>query len=194
MSEEIPEGKYQAKPTVCGLIKTGGGHLQFAIECAVEVPVEGGEPRTVVLTKFQNLAEQGLEYAETDAKNCGCDVTQEMQNWMVDTTKTVTVIVEHSEYQGKKQVRLKSIFSNDREGGFLIKKMAINPAEDASEVIGINERMAALRALRAQNSAQSMSAGGGVASGSGSNGSSNGAKPAAKPPAVATAPKSKVPF
>lgn len=188
MSEEIADGKYQAKPTVCGLVKTTNGHLQFAIECAVEVPIEGGEPRTVVLTKFQNLAEQGLEYAETDAKNCGCDVTQEMQNWMVDTTKTVTVIIENTEYQGKRQTRLKSIFSNDREGGFLIKKMAVDVNESASEVLGINERMAALRALRAQNSGQAMSAGAGAAT------HSNGAKPAAKPPAAAPAPKSKMTF
>lgn len=186
---EIAEGKYQAKPTCAGIVKTPNGHLQFAIECAIEVPSGGeGEPRIVLLTKFQNLAEQGLEYAEQDARNCGCDTSKEMQHWTVDTTKYVTVVVDKHEYNGKIQTRLKSIFSNDREGGFLIKKMAVDVNESANEVLGLNERMAALRALRAQNSGQA------PAATHAQTPPSNGAKPAGKPPAAAAAPKAKVPF
>ena len=194
MSEEnsmdIAEGKYQAKPTVSGIVRTPNGHLQYAIECAIEVPVENAPPRIVLLTKFQNLADQGMEYAEQDARNCGCDTSKEIQDWTVDTTKTVTVVVDKSEYNGKIQTRLKSIYSNDREGGFLIKKLAINVDESANEVLGLNERMAALRALRAQNSGQVQS----HAAPQGHAPASNGAKPAQKAPAAAAAPKAKVPF
>lgn len=188
-SLDIAEGKYQAKPTVSGIVRTPNGHLQYAIECAIEVPVENAPPRIVLLTKFQNLAEQGMEYAEQDARNCGCDTSKDIQDWAVDTTKTVTVVVDKSEYNGKIQTRLKSIYSNDREGGFLIKKLAINVDESANEVLGLNERMAALRALRAQNSGQQA-----VQSHAAPAPTSNGAKPAQKPPAVASAPKAKVPF
>ncbi len=176
---EIEPGYYQAKPTCCGLVKTTNGHRQFAIECAIEVPVDGAAPRTVVMTKFQNLAEQGLEYAMQDVENCGGDVSKGIEEWNIDATRSVRVHVTKDEFGTK----LKSIFSNDRQGGFLIKKMALDEGEKAEAVIGYNERIAALRALRAQNSGQPTPAP-----------VSNGAKPVTKPADTSAAPKVKVPF
>jgi len=109
----------------------------------------------------------------------GGDISKGIEEWSVDTTRTVRVHVTKDEYGTK----LKSIFSNDRQGGFLIKKMALDEGEKAEAVIGYNERIAALRALRAQNSGQPTPAP-----------ASNGTKPVVKSTETLAAPKSKVSF
>lgn len=144
---DVPDGMYRASPVACGITKTEKGHIQFAIECAVKVPLDDGEFAVVNMTKFGGIeTDEGMTYAMQDAENVGCDTSKPMEQWTVDPKITVVCKVLRDEYG----VKLKSIFP-DRplEAGFLIKKMEIPAEEKEHHMNEVNARLAAIRAKRA---------------------------------------------
>lgn len=146
----LPDGYYMAKPTAWGLIITEKNHVeQFAIECAVMLTADDGTEYTVSFTKFGGLDGEGLQYTMQDAEICGAKVYEEedIRKWELDKTKTVKV---HVVADGQYGPKLKSIFGPD-SGGILIGKLKMDEATAAERAPGINERIAALKALRAQN-------------------------------------------
>lgn len=149
-SQNIPEGQYKGHPRKCGVVKTDNGYLQFAIECAIIVPLNDGNYEEVAMTKFGGIdSDEGFGYAIQDGENVGCDVTKPIEEWEVDTKLTVVCVVKKDDYG----LKLKSIFKDTPlEAGFLINKMAI-PQEDKAVILpDLNARRAAI--LKARNDAK----------------------------------------
>jgi hypothetical protein len=148
---EIQDGYYDARPTFCGLTVSKNGHDQFAIECAIEVPLQDGTTRTVHLTKFNGLSTEPLpaggsqlEFTMGDADRCGCNVDGDIREWMVDQNRKVRVKIVNDEYGPK----LKSIFDESSSGG-LIRKQAMDDGRKAVVAESLNARIKAMRAKQA---------------------------------------------
>jgi hypothetical protein len=145
--DQIPDGNYNAKPTVCGFTGENETKYGFAIEFAIEVP---GHETPVLRTKLCNMnSEDSAGYTLRDATTCGVDVTTPSETWMVNPERTVRVVLKSNTVNGKVYQNI-SVYPKDAATpGYLVNKLALPENAKKPTHANIDARVKML--LAAQN-------------------------------------------
>lgn len=122
----ISPGRFRAKATTTGFTKTKKDKPQFAIEFELLDGDDAGKH----ITWFGGFEGKGFEYSTKAMRACGWDGETDPEE--ASFQKEVILVIEHEEYEGKTNARVKYINSLDDAGpnaGALIEKRKMEGRE-----------------------------------------------------------------